>query len=142
MKTTFPKASDVAHAWKLVDAAGQPAGRLAVKLANLLRGRDRPDYTPHVNTGASIVVINAEKVKLTGDKENQKIYKDFSGYPGGLKERTAAEIRRRDPTRILRQAVRGMLPANHTRNALMRRLLIYVGSEHPHAAQKPETVVL
>ncbi len=142
MKTTFPKASDVAHAWKLVDAAGQPAGRLAVKIANLLRGRDRPDYTPHVNTGASIVVINAEKVKLTGDKENQKIYKDFSGYPGGLKERTAAEIRQRDPTRILRQAVRGMLPANHTRNALMRRLLIYVGSEHPHAAQKPETVVL
>lgn len=142
MKTTLPNSSAVTHAWKLVDANGKPAGRLAVKIANLLRGRDRPDYTPHINTGACVVVINAEKVKLTGNKESQKIYKDFSGYPGGLKERTAAAIRQRDPTRILRQAVRGMLPTNHTRAVLMRRLMIYAGTEHPHVAQKPEAVKL
>lgn len=138
MKTTIPKESAVIHAWRLVDAADVPAGRLAVVLAAMLRGKNRPDYTPHVNTGDFVVVINAARVKLTGRKEEQKIYKDFTGYPDGLKERTAGLIRQRDPARIIRQAVRGMLPNNHTRRVLMRRLKIYPGGEHPHAAQKPE----
>ena len=138
MKTTIPKVSAVTHAWRLVDAADVTAGRLAVVLAAMLRGKNRPDYTPHVNTGDFLVVINAARVKLTGRKDEQKIYKDFSGYPGGLKERKASVIRERDPGRIIRQAVRGMLPDNHTRRVLMRRLKIYPGAEHPHAAQKPE----
>ena len=142
MKTTIPKASDVRHDWRLVDAAGRPAGRLAVQIANLLRGKNRPDYTPHINTGAFVVVINAAQVKLTGRKEEQKIYKNYSGYPGGLKERPAAMIRTRDPGRIIRQAVRGMLPDNHTRKVLMRRLKIFAGAEHPHAAQQPQPVTL
>lgn len=138
MKTTIPKESEVAHGWRLVDAADRPAGRLAVTLANILRGKDRPDYTPHVNTGDFIVVINAAKVKLTGNKETQKIYQNYSGYPSGLKERPASVIRQKDPGRIIRDAVYGMLPGNHTRRVLMRRLKIYPGAEHPHAAQKPE----
>lgn len=141
-KTTIPKAADVRHDWRLVDAAGRPAGRLAVQIANLLRGKNRPDFTPHINTGAFVVVINAAQVKLTGRKEEQKIYKDYSGYPGGLKERPAAMIRARDPGRIIRQAVRGMLPDNHTRRVLMRRLKIFAGADHPHAAQQPKPVNL
>jgi len=142
MKTTIANASKVTHAWKLVDVADLPAGRAAVALANMLRGKTRPDYTPHVNAGDMIVVVNAARVRLTGNKETQKIYKDYSGYPSGLKERSAAVIRARDPARIVRQAVRGMLPDNHTRAVLMRRLKIYPGAEHPHAAQKPEPCAL
>ncbi|MBM4154412.1 MAG: 50S ribosomal protein L13 [Lentisphaerae bacterium] len=138
MKTTIPKASAVTHAWKLVDAAGLPAGRLAVVLANMLRGKDRPDYTPHTCTGDMIVVINAAKVRLTGNKEEQKIYKDFTGYPSGLKQRAASVIRAKDPARIIRQAVHGMLPDNHTRAVLLRRLKVFAGPDHDHAAQKPE----
>ena len=140
--TTIPIESNVTHAWRLVDADGLPAGRLAVALANMLRGKDRPDYTPHINTGDFIVVVNAEKVKLTGNKEEKKIYKDYSGYPGGLKERPAAMIRAKNPTRIIVQAVHGMLPANHTRRVLMRRLKVYVGAEHPHVAQNPKPTKL
>lgn len=134
----MPKASDVTPTWKLVDADGLPAGRLAVVLANMLRGKDRPDYTPHVGTGAMVVVINAARVKLTGRKETQKIYTRYSGYPGGLKRIAAATVRRKNPCHIVRHAVRGMLPDNHTRAVLMRRLKVYPGAEHPHAAQKPE----
>jgi large subunit ribosomal protein L13 len=142
MKTTIVNASKVTHAWKLVDVAGVPAGRAAVALANMLRGKNRPDYTPHVNTGDMIVVVNAAQVKLSGNKEQQKIYQDYSGYSSGLKRRPASVIRQKDPGRIVRQAVRGMLPNNHTRAVMMRRLKIYAGTEHPHAAQKPETCVL
>jgi len=142
MKTTIPNASTVTHAWKIVDVAGLPAGRAAVALANMLRGKNRPDYTPHVNTGDMIVVVNAAQVKLTGNKEEQKIYQDFSGYASGLKRRPASVVRQKDPARIVRQAVRGMLPNNHTRAVMMRRLKIYPGAEHPHAAQKPEVCVL
>ncbi len=138
MKTTLPDASKVTHAWKLIDADGLPAGRLAVAIANMLRGKDRSDYTPHINTGAMVVVVNAAKVKLTGRKETQKLYKRYSGYPGGLKQTLASVVRRRNPCHILRHAVRGMLPDNHTRAVLMRRLKVYPGAEHPHAAQKPE----
>lgn len=138
MKTTIPNATDVKHGWRLVDAAGKPAGRLAVVIANMLRGKDRPDFTPHVNTGDFVVVINAAQVKLTGRKEEQKLYSNYSGYPGGLRQRSAAVVRVKDPGRIVRQAVHGMLPDNHTRAVLMRRLKIYAGAEHPHEAQKPE----
>lgn len=137
MKTTLPKISEIDRPWVLVDATDQPAGRLAVKLANLLRGKDKPTYTPHLDTGAFVVVVNAEKVKLTGNKETQKLYKDFSGYPGGLKEHTAQHVRAKKPERIITQAVRGMLPNSRLGRQLLRKLKVYAGPEHPHTSQKP-----
>lgn len=142
MKTTMAHGPSVTHPWKLVDADGQPVGRLAVAIANLLRGKDRPDYTPHVCTGAMVVVINAANVRFTGSKETSKIYRRYSGYPGGLKQYTPAMIRPKNPAFLLRHAVSGMLPKNHTRAVLLRRLKIYAGPEHPHTAQKPEPVEL
>jgi len=137
LKTTLPKISEIDRPWVLVDATDQPAGRLAVKLANLLRGKDKPTYTPHLDTGAFVVVVNAEKVKLTGNKETQKLYKDFSGYPGGLKEHTAQHVRAKKPERIITQAVRGMLPNSRLGRQLLRKLKVYAGPEHPHTSQKP-----
>ncbi|HOW98614.1 MAG TPA: 50S ribosomal protein L13 [Kiritimatiellia bacterium] len=135
MKTTLVRESEVVRAWHVVDAAGQPAGRLAVKIANILRGRNKRNYTPHADMGDFVVVINAAQVKLTGSKEEQKIYKDYSGYPSGLKMQKASVIRVRQPTRIVRQAVKGMLPKNHLSRKLITRLKVYAGAEHPHAAQ-------
>jgi len=140
MKTTLVKDTEVTRAWYVVDAAGQPAGRLAVKLANVLRGRNKRNYTPHTDMGDFVVVINAAQVKLTGAKEEQKIYKDYSGYPSGLKLRKAAVIRVRQPTRIVAQAVKGMLPKNHMSRKLITRLKVYAGAEHPHAAQAPKVL--
>ena len=138
MKTTIAKEGEVARAWHVVDASGQPAGRLAVKIANLLRGRNKRTYTPHVDMGDFVVVINAAQVKLTGAKEEQKIYKDYSGYPSGLKLQKASDVRRRQPTRIVSQAVKGMLPKNKMSRQLIKRLKVYAGAEHPHAAQGPK----
>ncbi|MBP7829099.1 MAG: 50S ribosomal protein L13 [Kiritimatiellae bacterium] len=135
MKTTLVRESEVVRAWHVVDAAGQPAGRLAVKIANILRGRNKRNYTPHADMGDFVVVINAAQVKLTGSKEEQKIYKDYSGYPSGLKLQKASVIRVRQPTRIVAQAVKGMLPKNHLSRKLIKRLKVYAGAEHPHAAQ-------
>lgn len=140
MKTTIEREPGIRRGWYLVDAAGQPAGRLAVRIANLLRGRNKRTYTPHVDMGDFVVVINAEKVKLTGDKEDQKIYKRYSGYPSGLKLQPARVVRQRDPTRIVRQAVRGMLPKNKLGRRQFRRLKVYAGPNHPHEAQKPVAV--
>lgn len=137
MKTTFPKESEIERRWYLVDATGRPAGRLAVQIADILRGKNKPIFAPHLDTGDFVVVINADKVKLTGNKEEQKIYKRYSGYPNGLRELVAKTVRRTDPTRIVSQAVRGMLPHTRQGRRVFKRLHVHAGPEHPHAAQKP-----
>jgi large subunit ribosomal protein L13 len=136
MKTFVPKEADVVREWFVVDAAGKPAGRLAVVIANALRGRNKPTYTPHVDTGAFVVVLNADKVKLTGNKEEKKIYQDYSGYSSGRTETKAKDIRAKNPERIITQAVKGMLPVNRQSRQILTRLKVYAGSEHPHAAQQ------
>lgn len=139
MKTFVPEAPGTeGRKWLLVDAADKPLGRLAVEIANALRGKNRPDYTPAVDTGAFVVVINAEKVVLTGKKEQQKTYENYSGWRRGRKVYTAETIRAKNPTRMITDAVWGMLPKNNTAKVRMTRMKVYVGAEHPHAAQKPE----
>lgn len=137
MSTTFPKESEIARQWFVMDAAGQSTGRLAVKAADIIRGKNKSIFTPHLDTGDHVIVINAAKVKLTGSKEEKKIYKRYTGYPSGLRELTAGTIRERNPTRIVTQAVRGMLPKSRLGRKLHRRLHVYAGAEHPHEAQKP-----
>ena len=136
MKTFVPKEADVVREWFVVDAEGKPAGRLAVVIANALRGRNKPTYTPHVDTGAFVVVLNADKIKLTGNKEEKKIYQDYSGYSSGRSETKAKDIREKNPERIIMQAVKGMLPTNRQSRQILTRLKVYTGSDHPHAAQQ------
>ncbi len=136
MKTFVPKEADIKHDWFVVDAEGKTTGRLAVVIANVLRGRNKPTYTPHVDTGAFVVVVNVEKIRLTGNKEEKKIYQDYSGYSSGRTETKAKDIRAKHPERILVQAVKGMLPTNRLSRQTIKRLKVYVGSEHPHAAQQ------
>jgi large subunit ribosomal protein L13 len=136
MKTFMPKEADVQREWLLVDATDLPTGRLAVVIADALRGRDKPTYTPHVDTGAFVVVVNCEKVKFSGNKEQDKIYQDYSGYSSGRIEKSAATIREKNPERIITQAVKGMLPTNRQARQTLKRLKVYVGPVHPHAAQK------
>lgn len=142
MKTFVANENDIKREWFVVDATDKPAGRLAVAIADILRGRNKPTYTPHVDTGDFVVVINAEKVKLTGNKEDKKIYQDFTGYPSGLKERSAATIREKHPERIITQAVTGMLPNNRLMRRTIKRLKVYVGPVHPHVAQQVKTLEL
>ncbi len=138
MKTTLPIApANDNRKWVIVDAANKPLGRLAVAIANELRGKTRADFSPAVDMGSFVVVINAEKVALTGKKEEMKTYQDFSGWRGGLKTYTAATIREKNPTRMIEDAVWGMLPKNNTAKVRMTRMKVYVGAEHPHAAQNP-----
>lgn len=137
MKTYSAKAGDIQRGWLLVDAEGQTLGRLASALAHRLRGKHKPTYTPHMDCGDHIVVINAEKVALTGDKETQKTYYRHSGWPGGLRETTAAAVRQKQPQRLLEHAVRGMLPKGPLGRAMFRKLKVYAGSQHPHGAQQP-----
>jgi large subunit ribosomal protein L13 len=138
MKTTIIKESEVQRSWRVVDAAGKPVGRLAVEIVRALRGKDLPTYTPNADMGDFIIVINAEKAVLTGRKEEQKLYKRYSGYNSGLKETPAGLMRQTHPDRLIRSAVKGMLPKNHLARRMMPRLKIYAGSDHPHAAQKPK----
>ena len=142
MKTFMPKEADIVREWFVVDATDKPTGRLAVVIADALRGRDKPTYTPHVDTGAFVVVINCEKIKLTGNKEEGKIYQDYSGYSSGRTETKAKHIRERNPERIIAQAVRGMLPANRQARQTLTRLKVYTGGEHPHAAQQVKDLKL
>jgi len=123
--------------WRIVDAEGQVLGKLAVKIANTLRGKDKPTYTPHVDTGDSVIVINAAKIKLTGKKIDDKIYYHHTGYVGHLKSATASEMLEKHPERVVEMAVSGMLPKNRTRKRFMNKLKVYAGVEHPHAAQNP-----
>lgn len=139
MKTFVPESKDIRREWHLVDAAGQPLGRLAVKIANLLRGRVKPIYTPHVDTGDFVVVINAAQVKLTGRKETLKQYKTFTGFRNGLNHTPAATLRATHPERMIEHAVKGMLPRNHLARDMFKRLKVYGGDAHPHrgVALKP-----
>ena len=127
--------------WRIVDADGQVLGRLAEKIANVLRGRDKPTFTPHLDGGDFVIVINAEKVRVTGKKETNKIYSSYSGYRGGLKQVTLADIRAKHPERLIMKAVKGMLPKNRLAAKLLTKLKVYAGSEHPHAAQNPEPLI-
>lgn len=137
-KTQSAKKETVERKWHVVDAEGMIVGRLATQIATILRGKHRPDYTPHVDCGDNVIILNADKVRFTGAKIKQKEYITFSGYPGGQKRRTAEEQMTKHPTRIMESAVRGMLPKTKLGRAMIKKLFIYTGSEHPHAAQKPE----
>lgn len=142
MKSFLPKDPGANREWLLVDAAGKPLGRLAVAIANRLRGKDKPTWSPAVDTGAFIVVVNAEKVALSGNKEQKKIYQKYTGYRAGRSTMTAEKVREREPKRLIEQAVEGMLPGNHLCRRMMTRLKVFVGPEHTHAAQKPQPVEL
>ncbi|MDC3335292.1 50S ribosomal protein L13 [Opitutales bacterium] len=137
MKTTLAKAETTTHGWRIVDAKDQILGRLAVSIANSLRGRDKPTYTPSVDTGDYVIVINAEKVKLTGAKEEQKKYMFYSGYMGGEKYRSVADFREKRPEFIIMNAVKGMLPKNKLASRMLTKLKVYSGEDHPHSAQQP-----
>jgi large subunit ribosomal protein L13 len=138
MKSYLAKPGDIERKHVLFDAAGVPVGRLAVKIANALRGKDKPTYTPHVDTGCNVIVVNAEKALLTGNKNKAKIYEDYSGYQSGHKLHTAEEVRAKKPERLIKDAVWGMLPHGRLGRAQYKKLRVYAGSEHPHQAQKPE----
>ena len=138
MKTFSAKAADVERKWYVIDATDKVLGQIAVEAARLLRGKHKPIFTPHVDTGDHVVVINADKVILTGNKETQKIYTSHSGYVGGQKVETPKKLRKRKPQLIVERAVRGMIPHNKLGNAIYKKLNVYVGSEHPHEAQNPE----
>jgi large subunit ribosomal protein L13 len=142
MKTYNAKPGEVARDWYVVDAEGKTLGRLATAIADTLRGKNKPQYTPHVDTGDFVVVVNAEKIAVTGKKLDEKIYYRHSGYPGGLKERTLREQLNRRPTEVLRKAVKGMLPRNRLARQQITKLKIYAGPEHPHDAQGPKPLPL
>jgi large subunit ribosomal protein L13 len=137
VKTYVAKPSTAERNWLVVDANGETLGRLATRVADALRGKTKPEYTPHIDTGDFVVVINAEKISVTGKKRAQKLYYRHSGYPGGLKERTLEEMLQRRPEEVIRHAVRGMLPRNRLARKQITKLKIYAGPEHPHIAQKP-----
>ncbi|HVR36119.1 MAG TPA: 50S ribosomal protein L13 [Methylomirabilota bacterium] len=137
MKTYLPKVNLDQRKWHVIDADGAVLGRLAAKVANVLRGKNKPVYTPHLDAGDFVVVINAEKVVLTGRKENQKSYMTYSGWRGGEKRRTAAQIRQKHPERLITHAVKGMIPKNRLGQVLLTKLKVYKGAEHPHSAQQP-----
>lgn len=138
MKTFSAKPAEVQRGWFLVDAKGKTLGRLASEIARRLKGKHKPEYTPHVDTGDYIVVINAEQVAVTGRKLEQKVYYRHSGYPGGLKEETLGKLLQRKPISVLELAIKGMLPKNPLGRAMFRKLNVYAGGEHPHAAQQPQ----
>jgi large subunit ribosomal protein L13 len=142
MKTFSAKASEITRKWWIIDARDQVLGRVAVKAANLLRGKEKAIVTPHVDTGDFVVVINAEKVRLTGKKEEQKSFMSFSGFVGGHKTESVRARRARHPELLVEHAVRGMIPHNKLGRAVYRKLKVYAGDEHPHAAQQPQTVAL
>lgn len=140
MKTFLPKDPGANRDWFVIDATGVPVGRLGTKVANILRGKDKPTFSPQVDTGAFVVVINAEKVKLSGSKEEKKQYARYTGYRGGHREVPAAVVRARHPERIIQSAVKGMLPKNRLCRNMFSRLKVYAGAEHPHVAQQPSTL--
>ena len=142
MKTFSAKPLEVTRKWYLIDANGATLGRLATEAANILRGKNKPQYTPHVDTGDFVIVINADKVTVTGKKETDKMYRSHSGYPGGFKEISFKDLMERTPEKAIEKAVRGMLPHNTLGDEQFQKLKVYAGSQHPHAAQKPEIYTL
>ena len=137
MRTFVASSKSLNLKWHLIDAEGQVLGRLATVAARLLQGKHRPQYTTFIDTGDHVIVVNAAQVKLSGRKEDQKIYRRHSGYPGGLREESARLVRQRNPIRLVEQAVRGMLPKTKLGSAMYRKLNVYAGPDHPHSAQKP-----
>ena len=142
MKTVSAREQDVQRDWYVVDAQGQTLGRLATQVATLLRGKHKPYYTPHVDCGDYVIVVNAEKIHVTGNKMTQKIYYRHSGYPGGLKQVTLRDQLQKFPGRVVEQAVRGMLPKNRLGRRMFKKLKVYAGPDHPHQAQQPKPVEL
>ena len=142
MPTYLQKPLEVEEKWYLVNAEGKTLGRLAARVASVLRGKHRPTFTPNVDMGDHVVIVNAEKIHLTGDKMESKLYRSHSGYPGGLKTATAQHVFRKDPTQLLTLAIEGMLPKNPLGKHMAKKLRVYVGTAHPHQAQRPETIVL
>lgn len=138
MKTYMAKSETVTHNWYLVDAAGKTLGRLSTEVALRLRGKHKPIYTPHVDTGDYIIIVNAEKIVVTGNKAEDKVYEHYTGYPGGKKATTFEKLLATHPTRIIEKAVKGMLPKNPLGYAMIKKLKVYAGAEHPHTAQQPE----
>lgn len=141
-KTYVPDQASIEPIWYVVDAADQRLGRLATEIARILRGKNKPTYTPYMDTGDFVIVVNAEKIQVTGRKRTQKLYRRHSGRPGGMKIETFAKLQDRIPERIIEQAVRGMLPKNSLGRQLFTKLKVYKGSEHPHAAQKPQSITI
>jgi large subunit ribosomal protein L13 len=142
MRTYSPKQKEIRRAWYVVDAQGAVLGRLASEVAKILRGKHKPTYAPHVDTGDHVIVINAGKVRLSGEKAGKKVYYRHSGYPGGIREVAYQKLHRQHPERLVEQAVRGMLPKNRLGRQMARKLSVYAGDEHPHGAQKPMTLTL
>lgn len=141
-KTQHLSKDDIQRDWIIVDAEGQTVGRMCTAIANKLRGKDKPSYSPHLDGGDYVIVINADKVKFSGDKWRAKEYLRYSGYPGGLKRRTAQEMLSKKPEAIIEKAVKGMLPKNRLGRAIFRKLFVYAGAEHPHGAQQPKSLNL
>ncbi|TDO21383.1 50S ribosomal protein L13 [Pedobacter duraquae] len=141
-KTVSANAKTVNKQWVVVDAQGEILGRLSSKIAMIIRGKNKPEYTPHVDCGDNVIVINADKVKLTGNKFSDKVYTSYTGYPGGQRFISPKELMAKHPTRVIEKAVRGMLPKTKLGAKLYTNLFVYAGSEHPHAAQSPTTITL
>lgn len=142
MKTYVPKADEVTRQWYVIDADGKTLGRLSTEVANLLRGKTKPEFTPHVDCGDFVIIVNAEKVKVTGRKEIQKVYYRHSGFPHGFKQETLQSLRQRRPTVIIEKAIRGMLPHTRLGDQQFTHLNVYEGPDHPHQAQQPKTYEL
>jgi large subunit ribosomal protein L13 len=142
VKTYCPKDIDIEEKWYVVDAAGQTLGRLSTVVANLLRGKGKPEFSPSVDCGDFVIIINAEKIGVTGKKETQKLYRHHTGFPGGFKEETLQSLRKRKPEAIVEKAVRGMLPHTRLGDHQFTKLKVYVGGEHPHVAQQPVAITL
>lgn len=141
-KTIVPAIDSIEKKWYVVDAENQRLGRLATEIANVLRGKNKASYTPHLDTGDYVIVVNAEKVVVTGRKSEQKLYRRHSGRPGGMKVETFAQLQKRIPERIIEKAVKGMLPKNSLGRSLFTKLKVYTGYNHPHEAQQPETLTV
>ena len=142
MTTFMANAQNIERKWYVIDAKGKPLGRVAAKAALMLRGKHKPTFTPHVDCGDNIIIINAKEVALTGNKLNNKIYYNHSGWTGGLRERTAKEMREKYPVEMLERAVEGMLPHNRLGRATAKKLFVYAGADHKHSAQKPESITI
>ena len=142
MKTISLKKSEISKDWWVVDAENQTLGRFASKVAQILRGKHKPDFTPHLDMGDFVIVVNAEKIKVTGNKETEKIYFRHTGYPGGVKETSLSSMRRNKPERIIMNAIKGMLPHNRLGRSILTNLKVYSGDKHPHIAQTPKKLEL
>ncbi len=142
MKTYMEKKETVNRNWYVIDAEGLPIGRVATKAANILRGKHKVTYTPHIDCGDYVIIVNADKVKLTGNKLNDKVYYNHSGYPGGLRERTAKEMLENYPVEMVERAVKGMIPHNRLGRSTVKKLFVYAGPDHKHSAQKPVSITI